>query len=66
MVSIDVKAGLLIRKDIRDFLEDCIFRGLDISYRENRHIFSSHFVIKGTHCDVSRVSDTLSDYYGDK
>jgi hypothetical protein len=63
MVVIEVSAGLLIRKGIRGFLEDCIFKGLDISYRESKAIFSSHFIIKGSRDDISKVANSLSSYY---
>ena len=65
MKTVEICAGILIRSGIRDFLDDCIFREMDIQYRETKGWIDSLFTIKGADSDVDKVMRTLSNYLDD-
>lgn len=60
--SFEFEAGILICGRIRDMLDDEIFNGRKIRYREGRGWISRVFSIKGERADVEAVSERLTFY----
>ncbi len=58
-------AGLLIRRQIRDTLEDFIFTGLDFTYRESKGWIDSTFILKGKANDLRKVNKILCKHFQD-
>jgi len=42
-----IEVGIMWRKEIRRFLENCMFEGADIKYHESKYLTESSFVVKG-------------------
>jgi len=55
----EFKADILIRKDIRNFLERCKFEGLDFKYHESKYLLASKYIIKGNADDVRKIYNYL-------
>ncbi|AGG57845.1 hypothetical protein VPBG_00073 [Vibrio phage helene 12B3] len=63
--SIEFVAGLLIRRQIRNALDELIFRGEDISYHENKGWIDSTFTIKGNKHVVYTTIEVLNEHFGE-
>jgi hypothetical protein len=53
-------AGALIRKHVRQTLDQFIFTGLEIEYLENKGWIDSTFILKGSDGDLRKVINFLS------
>ena len=56
-------AGLLIRRQVRQFLDSVIFRGEDISYYESKGWVASSFTLKGDRVTIMAVLKLLHTTY---
>ncbi len=63
--TIEIEVGLFVRGTIRDFLDQCRFRGMDVRYYEDKGILDSTFEIRGNPDDVHRVTRMLRQYETD-
>jgi len=55
----EFEAGVLLCGQIRDFLEECRFKGMDIQWREGKGWFERTWVIKGNDEHVRQVVRAL-------
>ncbi|CAH9016200.1 conserved hypothetical protein [Vibrio phage 193E37-1] len=56
-------AGLLIRKQVRQYLDSLIFQGEAITYHENKGWVDSSFTLKGDRITVISVLKLLHSTY---
>lgn len=60
--ELEVEVGVLVRNDIRNFLERCKFKGLDFKYQESKYLLESKFIVKGNTDDVREIYNYLCNY----
>lgn len=58
--------GILIRRNVRNFLDEAIFSGYDFTYLETKGFIESTFTLKGNPQDINKVAYMLNSYYGDE
>ena len=57
-----LEIGLLYRKQVRNFLEECIFNDMDITYHESKGLIDSKFIIRGDSDDVKTVYNSIESW----
>ena len=57
-----MEVGRLRCQEVRDFLNECKFKGMDIEYYEGGGIVSHDFLIKGSCIDVFKLHKILKSY----
>lgn len=62
--SLEINAGLFIRKQIRNFLKKCKWEGANIDYFESKNIFDSDFTIKGYYDDILKIKNAVFRWLG--
>lgn len=62
MANFTVTVGRLMARQVRDYLDSCKFREMDIDYIESFGFFQRDFTIKGSIEDVIEVRRTLAEW----
>ena len=53
-------AGRMLCGTLREYLDECKFKGMDIDYLEGKGWIERKFTIKGSDADVKRVGETIN------
>lgn len=62
MAHMTFTAGRMLCGNIRDFLDQCKFKGMDIDYIESSGWIERDFTIKGSNDDVLKVHASLESW----
>ena len=55
--------GKLLRKKVRDFLNECKFRGFLEDYFEKKHFLESEFYLKGSKENLDMINKRIIEWY---
>lgn len=55
--------GILLCGQVRDFLEECKFKGLDIEWREGKGLIERRWIVKGNPVHVREVADQIMKWF---
>ena len=62
MTSATFTIGRMLCRQVRDFLDKCKFRGLDIEYIESSGWIDREFTIKGSANDIAHINQSLANW----
>ena len=62
MASMTFTAGRMLCGKVRDFLDQCKFKGMDIDYIESSGWIQREFTIKGSNDDVRTIHASLKNW----
>ena len=62
MRTLTFTTGRFVCGHVRDFLNQCKFKGMDVDYMESSGWIERTFTIRGSDNDIEHVSQTLQAY----
>lgn len=62
MRTIEIKVGRFLCGRVRDFLNKCKFKGMDIQFNESSGFIERDFTIRGADNDISLVKSSLNNW----
>ncbi len=62
MGSVNLTVGRMLCGQVRDFLESCKFKGMDIEYLESSGWLERDFTVKGSNDDIIAVHQSFKDW----
>ena len=63
MRTIEVEVGRLLCGRVRDFLNRCKFKGIDIQFNESSGFIERDFTIRGADNDIALVKSSLDNWF---
>lgn len=62
MRTIEIEVGRLLCGKVRDFLNKCKFKGMDIQFNESSGFIERDFTIRGADNDIALVKASLDNW----
>jgi len=62
MRTIEFEVGRLLCGQVRDFLNKCKFKGMDIEFNESSGLIERDFTIRGADNDIALVKSSLDNW----
>lgn len=62
MRTIEIEVGRLLCGKVRDFLNKCKFKGMDIQFNESSGFIERDFTIRGADNDIAIVKSSLDNW----
>ncbi len=59
-----ITVGRLLCGQVREYLEDCVFRGAPIKYRESKGFLEREFTFTGEPEAVDQILNSIQSAYG--
>lgn len=62
MRTIEIKVGRLLCGKVRDFLNKCKFKGMNIEFNESSGFIERDFTMRGTDNDIALIESSLDNW----
>tara|TARA_R110002020_G_scaffold415270_1_gene624641 strand:+ start:96 stop:302 length:207 start_codon:yes stop_codon:yes gene_type:complete len=62
MKTIEIEVGRLLCGKVRDFLNNCKFKGMNIEFNESSGFIERDFTIRGADNDIALVKSSLDNW----
>jgi len=59
---LEISINILYRKHVRDFLNELIFKGFEVTYIESKYFFSSKFIVKGDSRFLKCIMESIQNW----